>query len=189
MKGEVSRFSDRMCFTKDVEFASAFFCSLMNTIFRVQSEGWLPYNHLLFPNLGESLVSHSLYVLIGLIDHKRYVCNELNTEKNEISVKGTSIDNIFDPNFDSSFSTNRDSQRSIFSILLSQLYRKGDLDMILNGFIELMNNPLRAASTYLPGSMKKITYYEELLMLLWIVSTNNKVRKFLPFSRIKFVIL
>ena len=173
----IAWFPNQFCFMKDFAFASAFLISLTNTIFQYEPEGWLPYNHLLFRNLEESLVAHSLYVLIGLLDHKRPATNEEKKEASKIMVKGTPFDNIFNTDADYTSPFRPELQRNVFATIFSQLYRKPDLDFVFSSFIRLMSNPLRASSTYLPGSVKMFSHYEELLMLFWLLLNNNKVGK------------
>jgi hypothetical protein len=171
----ITWFPSRFCFMKDFSFASAFLISLINVIFQYEPEGWLPYNYLLFRNLEENLVAYSLYVLIGLLDHKRPAGNGENRETSKIVVKGTSFDDVFNPGADYTSPFRPELQRNVFATIFSQLYRKLDLDFVFSGFIRLMNNPLRASSTYLPGSVKTFSCYEELLMLFWLFLNNNKV--------------
>jgi hypothetical protein len=158
------RFPDRLCFTEDTEFAAALLCSLMNIIFQYQPTGWMPYNYVMFNDLRRDLVMHCLHVLICLLDYKRVTSTLGEVEKVKIETNESLFGNTFDSNAEYTWSKNLNLQRNVFAIL------------ILSGFIRLMNNPLRAASTYLPGSMKGIIYYEELLILLWIILGNNKVR-------------
>ncbi|CAF1467293.1 unnamed protein product [Rotaria sordida] len=47
-----------------------------------------------------------------------------------------------------------------------------DLSILLKGFCRLLNNPL--IQTYLPGSCKKIGFYQELLILFWKFCDRNK---------------
>ena len=48
-----------------------------------------------------------------------------------------------------------------------------DFNILLKGFCRLLNNPL--IQTYLPGSCKKISFYQELLILFWKFCDRNKV--------------
>ncbi|KAF7639648.1 hypothetical protein Mgra_00000973 [Meloidogyne graminicola] len=60
---------------------------------------------------------------------------------------------------------------------LSRIHREEDFDFILKGFTRLLNNQLQA--TYFPGSLKKIEFHQELLVLLWKCCEFNQ--KFLYF--------
>lgn len=156
----------------------------MNIIFKYQPTGWVPYNHVLFQDLRGNLVMHCLHVMIGLLDYKK-ISNQIEEAAIvKVKVDETLFGNTFDSNPEYAWSTKLSLQRNVFAILLAQLHNKSDLNILLFGFIRLMNNPLRAMSTYLPGSMKSVIYYEELLMLLWITLSNNRVRKLLYFFHI-----
>ena len=48
-----------------------------------------------------------------------------------------------------------------------------DFAFILKGITRLLNNPL--TQTYLPGSCKRIQFYQELLVLFWKMCDINKV--------------
>ena len=48
-----------------------------------------------------------------------------------------------------------------------------DFHFILKGITRLLNNPLM--QTYLPGSVKRIHFHQELLVLFWKMCDINKV--------------
>jgi len=48
-----------------------------------------------------------------------------------------------------------------------------DFAFMLKGLTRLLNNPL--TQTYLPGSCKKIQFYQEMLVLFWKMCDINKV--------------
>jgi len=57
----------------------------------------------------------------------------------------------------------------------------------LKGFCRLLNNPL--LQTYLPGSAKKIEFYQELLILFWKFCDRNKVFRKEYFQSNFFIII
>lgn len=63
---------------------------------------------------------------------------------------------------------------NMFVQYTSRIHREEDFHFLLRGFIRLLNNPL--IQTYLPASCKKISFHQELLILLWKICDINKVR-------------
>ncbi|CAF4279654.1 unnamed protein product, partial [Adineta steineri] len=61
---------------------------------------------------------------------------------------------------------------NLFINYLSRIHRDDDFNILLKGFCRLLNNPL--IQTYLPGSCKKIGFYQELLILFWKFCDRNK---------------
>lgn len=61
---------------------------------------------------------------------------------------------------------------NFFVNYLSRIHREEDFEFILKGFNRLLNNTI--ATTYLPNSMKKISFYQELLVLLWKFCDYNQ---------------
>lgn len=72
----------------------------------------------------------------------------------------------------------RDSQPAseemdnFFINYLSRLHREDDFDFMLKGITRLLNNPLQ--SSYLPNSIKRISFHQELLVLLWKCCEHNQ---------------
>ncbi|VDN22508.1 unnamed protein product [Gongylonema pulchrum] len=64
---------------------------------------------------------------------------------------------------------------NFFINYLSRIHREEDFEFILKGMTRLLTNPLVA--TYLPNSTKKITFHQELLVLLWKCCEYNQVKK------------
>ncbi|TMS36477.1 hypothetical protein L596_003632 [Steinernema carpocapsae] len=66
---------------------------------------------------------------------------------------------------------------NFFINYLSRIHREEDFEFMLKGITRLLNNPLH--STYLPNSTKKISFHQELLILLWKCCEYNQ--KFMYF--------
>ena len=66
---------------------------------------------------------------------------------------------------------------NMFVQYTSRIHREEDFHFLLRGFIRLLNNPL--IQTYLPASCKKISFHQELLILLWKICDVNKVQNVL----------
>uniref|UniRef100_A0A1I8GD64 HID1 protein n=1 Tax=Macrostomum lignano TaxID=282301 RepID=A0A1I8GD64_9PLAT len=61
---------------------------------------------------------------------------------------------------------------NLFVNYMSRVHREEDFAFILRGIARLLNNPL--VQTYLPGSCKRIHFYQELLILFWKMCDINK---------------
>lgn len=61
---------------------------------------------------------------------------------------------------------------NFFINYLSRIHREEDFEFILRGMTRLLNNPLQ--SSYLPNSVKKITFHQELLIFLWKCCEYNQ---------------
>uniref|UniRef100_A0AC35TX04 Protein HID1 n=1 Tax=Rhabditophanes sp. KR3021 TaxID=114890 RepID=A0AC35TX04_9BILA len=61
---------------------------------------------------------------------------------------------------------------NLFIQYLSRIHREDDFTFMLQGITTLLNNPLQ--STYFPNSAKKITFHQELLVLLWKCCEYNQ---------------
>lgn len=132
----------------------AIFTSLLNTICSYDPNGILPFNHLLFNDTRESLVDVSIQILIVTLDYEY--------TKNIRETNNLSTSNIID-------STQHDN---LFINYLSRLHREEDFAFILKGLSRLLNNPL--VQTYIPNSMRKIHFHQELLVLFWKFCDYNK---------------
>ncbi|CEF60160.1 Protein HID1 [Strongyloides ratti] len=61
---------------------------------------------------------------------------------------------------------------NLFIQYLSRIHREDDFAFMLKGITTLLNNPLQ--TTYLPNSVKKVNFYQELLVLLWKCCEYNQ---------------
>jgi hypothetical protein len=67
-----------------------------------------------------------------------------------------------------------DQPDNLFINYLSRIHRDEDFAFMLKGFTRLLNNPLQ--QTYLPNSVRKVHFHQELLVLFWKCCEYNKVR-------------
>ncbi|CAF1627528.1 unnamed protein product [Adineta ricciae] len=123
------------------------FTSLINIVFSYDPIGYLPYNYLLFTDTREPLVEVAAQLLCITLDN-------------------SSISSTDQPN------TSGEDSPNLFLNYLSRIHRDDDFNILLKGICRLLNNPL--IQTYLPGSCKKIGFYQELLMLFWKFCDRNK---------------
>lgn len=140
--------------------ALSIFTSLLNIIFSYDPVGYgLPYNYLMFTDSREALVEICCQVMCVCLEFNMAQNPDLNEElKDENSLENYSKSNLF-------------------ISYISRIHRDEDFEFILKGFSRLLNNPM--TQTFLPGSSKKINFYQELLILFWKFCDYNK--KFMYF--------
>ena len=145
------------------------FTSLLNIIFSYDPIGYgLPYNYLMFTDSRESLVEVASQLLCVLLETNI----SLNREQTEYQEK------IQDhPDDDPHLSSPSSNNTNLFISYISRIHRDEDFSFILKGFCRLLNNPM--VQTFLPGSCKKISFFQELLILFWKFCDLNK--KFMYF--------
>ncbi|XP_076458656.1 protein HID1-like isoform X2 [Babylonia areolata] len=136
------------------------FTSLLNCLCSYDPVGYgVPYNHLMFSDHREPLVEGALQVLCVTMENDSAATAAL-------TVDGTSGGTAMDQGSDAGGSDN------LFLNYLSRIHREEDFGFILKGITRLLNNPL--TQTYLPGSCKRIQFYQELLVLFWKMCDINK---------------
>ncbi|GFR81357.1 protein HID1-like isoform X1 [Elysia marginata] len=135
------------------------FTSLLNCLCSYDPVGYgVPYNHLMFTDSREPLVEVALQVLCVTME------NDLSNQP--ISIDGTSGGTAMEQGAEGGATDN------LFLNYLSRIHREEDFAFILKGITRLLNNPLQ--QTYLPGSCKRIQFYQELLVLFWKMCDINK---------------
>ncbi|CAF3697180.1 unnamed protein product, partial [Rotaria sordida] len=132
------------------------FTSLINIVFSYDPVGYLPYNYLLFTDTREPLVEVAAQLLCITLDNSSLSSNDQASSPTNKTVSSLPGDDC--PN--------------LFINYLSRIHRDDDFNILLKGFCRLLNNPL--IQTYLPGSCKKIGFYQELLILFWKFCDRNK---------------
>ncbi|XP_075259274.1 protein HID1-like isoform X2 [Convolutriloba macropyga] len=138
--------------SSDNRHALPLFTSLLNIVSSYDPVGYgVPYNHLMFRDYREPLVQVALQLLIVTLDHD--VGNGTADDQPEDEADSSQPDNLF-VNY------------------LSRIHRDEDFNFILHGLTRLLNNPLQ--QTYLPNSIKKIQFHQELLVFLWKFCDANK---------------
>jgi len=142
------------------------FTSLLNVVCAYNPVGMgVPYNHLLFNDYREPLVEVAVQILIVTLDLGSGQSSEIE-ENDETNHIGSPV-----------LSPSSGSSSNLFVNYLSRIHRDEDFSFILGGVCRLLNNPLQ--QTYLPGSVKKISFHQELLIFFWKLCDINK--KFLFF--------
>ncbi|KAI9651605.1 MAG: hypothetical protein M1831_000591 [Alyxoria varia] len=126
-------------------------CSLLNTTLKYNPATWhVPYDHIVFKDPKQIFVTYCLQLLLVLI---LYPVPETSSGK---------------------------TPRNDFRHYLSKLHRPQDFQFLIDGMTRVLNQPLQATTTYLPGSQKSITWAPEMIMLFWeVLQCNKRFRSFI----------
>lgn len=145
------------CFcSSDNAQALPLFVSLLNIVCAYNPVGiGVPYNYMFFEDYREPLVEVASQLLIVTLDQNNALLQEEHDATSQEPTK---------PN--------------LFINYLSRIHRDEDFAFILGGVCRLLNNPIQ--QTYLPGSIKKINFHQELMVLFWRLCDINK--KFLFYT-------
>ncbi|TPX68378.1 hypothetical protein SpCBS45565_g03187 [Spizellomyces sp. 'palustris'] len=163
-------------------------CSMLNTIINYQPVGWvsLPYNHLLFANMEEQLVTLCLQTFVALLDIRPGGMEAQPTQSQDnsrrpslehsrrSSTASSSEAQSFSPTAANSGESKREGMRNDFCFYTGKLHRPQDFLLLMDGFCRVLKNPLDAANTYLPGSIKRVNVHVEVLMLFWKLVEHNE---------------
>lgn len=112
----------------------------------------LPYNNLVFKDPRMFLVTYSLQLLLVLLLYPipEHAATATITPKN------------------------------YYRHFLGRLHRPQDFQFIVDGMTRILNQPLQANSSYLPGTQSSIKFAPEMLMLFWeITQCNKRFRSFI----------
>jgi len=63
--------------------------------------------------------------------------------------------------------------RNVYRYMLQHLSKDSEIDLVFNGLLRLLSSVHQAQQTYLPNSMRSVSFYQEALVLLWHVLTSN----------------
>ncbi|KAJ3161170.1 cell wall biogenesis protein [Geranomyces michiganensis] len=182
-----NKWGDAIACSLDKKATLSVLCSTLNTVCNYDPVGWalLPYNHLLFADVQEQLVTLCLQTLIALLDIRLLTPESVPStpvtapgagtpmlgEDSRRSSMVSSSASVFGNN--QQHEDKRESTRNDFVFYAGKLHRPQDFALIINGFARILKNPLESANTYLPGSTKRVNVYTEVLMLFWKLLDNN----------------
>ncbi|KAF3927143.1 hypothetical protein ABW20_dc0100307 [Dactylellina cionopaga] len=127
-------------------------CSLLNTTLKYNAASWrLPYDHVVFSDSRQVLVTYSLHMLLILL---LYPIPE--GQYNDPQPKNN------------------------FRHYLGRLHRTQDFQFLVDGMTRVLNQPIQANASYLPGSQKSLKWAPEIIMLFWeSLQCNKRFRAFL----------
>ncbi|KAJ4373688.1 hypothetical protein N0V86_007831 [Didymella sp. IMI 355093] len=126
-------------------------CSMLNTTLKYNPATWrVPYDHVVFKDQRQILVTYCLQLLLVLILYP-------------IPEAG-----------------NGPAPKNFFRHFLGRLHRPQDFQFLVDGMTRILNQPLQANTSYLPGSHKSLTWAPEMIMLFWeALQCNKRFRSFI----------
>ncbi|KAF2497069.1 hypothetical protein BU16DRAFT_538188 [Lophium mytilinum] len=135
----------------DKQVVLSVLCSLLNTTLKYNPASWrVPYDHVVFKDPKQVLVQYCLQLLLVLVLYP-----------------------IPEPG-------NGPPPKNFFRHFLGRLHRPQDFQFLVDGMTRILNQPLQATSSYLPGSQKSLTWAPEMIMLFWeALQCNKRFRSFI----------
>ncbi|KAA8647007.1 Hid1 family protein [Aspergillus tanneri] len=130
-------------------------CSLLNTAVKYNPASWrVPYDHVVWKDPKQILVIYCLQLLLVLL---LYPIPE--------DGRGTPPKNYY---------------RHYFG----RLHRPQDFQFLVDGMTRILNQPMQATTSYLPGSQKTVKWAPEMLILFWeALQCNKRFRSFIIDSK------
>ncbi|KAF8253145.1 hypothetical protein K440DRAFT_643140 [Wilcoxina mikolae CBS 423.85] len=125
-------------------------CSLLNTTLKYNPASWrVPYDHVVFTDPRQVLVTYSIQLLLVLL---LYPVPER---------PGPILKNHY-------------------RHYLGRLHRTQDFQFCVDGMTRILNQPIQATTSYLPGSQKSLKWAPEMMMLFWeALQCNKRFRSFI----------
>jgi len=135
----------------DKQVVLSMLCSMMNTTLKYNPASWrVPYDHMVFKDNRQLLVSYCLQLLLALVLYP--------IPETQHGVK----------------------PKNYFRHFLGRLHRPQDFQFIVDGMMRILNQPMQVSTSYLPGSQKSISWAPEMLMLFWeTLQCNKRFRAFI----------
>ncbi|KAE8374241.1 proteins containing regions of low-complexity [Aspergillus bertholletiae] len=126
-------------------------CSLLNTAIKYNPASWrVPYDHVVWKDPKQILVIYCLQFLLVLL---LYPIPE--------DGRGAAPKNYY---------------RHYFG----RLHRPQDFQFLVDGMTRILNQPMQATNSYLPGSQKTVKWAPEMMMLFWeALQCNRRFRSFI----------
>ncbi|KAI1434616.1 high-temperature-induced dauer-formation protein-domain-containing protein [Xylaria sp. CBS 124048] len=134
-----------ICTCPDKQVVLSVLCSLLNTTLKYNPANWrVPINTLVFKEPKEVLVTYTLQFLLVVL---LYPIPE--------SPIGA-------------------TPKNYYRHFLGRLHRPQDFQFILDGMTRILNQPIQASTSYLPGTQDTARFSPETIMLFWEVTQCNK---------------
>ena len=105
----------------------------------------VPYNSLVFKDPKQILVTYSLHFLLVILLYP---------------VPADPISGAVSKNY--------------YRHFLGRLHRPADFQFIVDGMTRILNQPLQATTSYIPGTQSSVKFAPEIVMLFWEVTQCNK---------------
>ncbi|KAI0459808.1 high-temperature-induced dauer-formation protein-domain-containing protein [Xylaria acuta] len=134
-----------ICTCPDKQVVLSVLCSLLNTTLKYNPASWrVPINTLVFKDPKEVLVTYTLQFLLVISLYPIPETSPGSTPKN------------------------------YYRHFLGRLHRPQDFQFILDGMTRILNQPIQANTSYLPGTQATARFSPEIIMLFWEVTQCNK---------------
>ena len=126
-------------------------CSLLNTTLKYNPASWsVPYGHQVFKDPKQILVTYCIELLLAILVYP-------------VPEAGPG-----------------DAQKNYYRHFLGRLHRPQDFQFIVDGMTRILNQPILANSSYLPGSHATVKCASEMIMLFWeMTQCNRRFRSFI----------
>ncbi|KAG9242939.1 high-temperature-induced dauer-formation protein-domain-containing protein [Calycina marina] len=135
----------------DKQVVLSVLCSLLNTTLKYNPASWrVPYNVQAFKDPKQILVTYCLQLLLVMLLYPIPESDPAHLKKN------------------------------YFRHFLGRLHRPQDFQFIVDGMTRILNQPLLATTSYIPGSQAYAKCSSEMIMLFWeITQCNKRFRSFI----------
>lgn len=140
----------------------ALLCSLLNTTIKFNPTTWrnLPYSANFLSDSRQLLVSYSLQFLLVIL------CYPLPKDGQQV--------------YSGNIPDGETEVVNQFRYYFKKLHRANDFNFMVDGMSRILQQPLSASTSYLPGSQKPIRFYPEMMLLFWeSLQQNKRFRSFL----------
>ncbi|XDG01949.1 hypothetical protein ABKA04_001564 [Annulohypoxylon sp. FPYF3050] len=140
-----------ICTCPDKQVVLSVLCSLLNTTLKYNPASWrVPYNTLMFKDPKEILVTYTLQFLLVVLLYP-----------------------IPEPATGS-------APKNYYRHFLGRLHRPQDFQFIVDGMTRILNQPIQANISYIPGTQSTTRFSPEIIMLFWeITQCNKRFRSFM----------
>ncbi|KAI9828390.1 MAG: hypothetical protein M1832_002818 [Thelocarpon impressellum] len=136
----------------DKQIVLSVLCSLLNTTLKYNPVSWrVPYDHVVYKDPRQVLVTYALQLLLVILLY---------------------------PIPDGQPSTQ--PTKNYYRHFLGRLHRAQDFQFLVDGMTKILNQPVQANASYLPGSKKSLEWAPEMIMLFWeMLQCNKRFRAFI----------
>ncbi|KAI1468434.1 high-temperature-induced dauer-formation protein-domain-containing protein [Daldinia caldariorum] len=140
-----------ICTCPDKQIVLSVLCSLLNTTLKYNPASWrVPYNTLMFKDPKEILIAYTLQFLLVIL---LYPIPE--------PITGS-------------------APKNYYRHFLGRLHRPQDFQFIVDGMTRILNQPIQANISYIPGAQTATRFSPEIIMLFWeITQCNKRFRSFM----------
>ncbi|KAL2143229.1 hypothetical protein VTI28DRAFT_233 [Corynascus sepedonium] len=140
-----------ICTNPDKQVVLSVLCSLLNTTLKYNPASWrVPYNALVLKDPKEILVTYTLQFLLTTLLYPIPEQAGVVTPKN------------------------------YYRHFLGRLHRPQDFQFVVDGMTRILNQPLQANTSYIPGAQPPVRFAPEIIMLFWeITQCNKRFRSFI----------